>query len=62
MDGLAVILVALKQEFPNLLLEGHCPAKFSSNLPQCTCLEVSSMPKTLISWLRGLIGVGAELC
>ncbi len=33
----------------NLILEGRCSAKFSSNLPQPTCLGVSSMPKSLIS-------------
>jgi len=33
---------------PDSVLEGHCPAEFSSNL-----LEVLSMPiKTLISWFR----------
>ncbi len=38
---------------PKSVLEGHCPAEFSSNLPQHTCLEVSSMPnKILIGWFR----------
>ncbi len=36
-----------------------CPAEFSSNLPQHTCQEVSSMlRKSLIIWFRCLIGVG----
>ncbi|KAI2665280.1 Kinesin-like protein KIF21A [Labeo rohita] len=40
----------LTQGCPNSVLEGRCPAEFSSNLPEHTCLEVSSMPsKSLIS-------------
>ncbi len=39
----------IEQGSSNLILEGRCPAEFSSNLPQHTCLEVSSIPKTLIS-------------
>ncbi len=40
--------LGLDQEYPNSVPEGHCPIGFSSNLPQHTCLEVSSMPsKTL---------------
>ncbi len=43
----------IKQGSSNLILEGLCPAEFSSNLPQHTCLEVSSIPsKTLISCFR----------
>ncbi len=43
----------LDQGSSNLILEGPCPAEFSSNLPQHTCLEVSSIPsKTLISCFR----------
>ncbi len=43
----------LDQGSSNLILEGLCPAEFSSNLPQHTCLEVSSIPsKTLISCFR----------
>ncbi len=43
----------LCQGSPHSVLEGWCPAEFSSNLPQHTCLEVSSIPsKTLISWFR----------
>ncbi len=46
-------LYALDQGSSNLILEGRCPAEFSSNLPQHTCLEVSSIPiKTLISCFR----------
>jgi len=41
------------QGSPHLMLEGRCPAQFSSNLPQHTYLQVSSKPrKTLISWFR----------
>ncbi len=44
---------SLDQGSPNLILEGLCPAEFSSNLPQHTSLEVSSIPsKTLISCFR----------
>ncbi len=47
--------------YPKSVLEGHCPAEFSSNLPQHTCLEVSSIPnKILIGLFRCLIGDGAE--
>ncbi len=43
----------IDQGCPNSVLEGRCPAEFSSNLPQHTCLEASSMPsKTLISCFR----------
>ncbi len=43
----------LNQGSSNLILEGRCPAEFSSNLPQHTCMEVSSIPsKTLISCFR----------
>ncbi len=41
----------LEQGSSNLILEGRCPAEFSSNLPQHTCLEVSSS-KSLISCCR----------
>ncbi len=34
---------------PNSVLEGQCPAEFSSNLPQNTCLKVSSMLRLAIS-------------
>ncbi|KAI2647019.1 Transposon Tf2-9 polyprotein [Labeo rohita] len=41
----------LQQGSPNMFLEGWCPAGFTSNFPQHTCLEVSSIPKDiLISW------------
>ncbi len=39
----------LDQACPNSVLEGQCPAEFSSNLSQHTCLEVSSMPNR--TWL-----------
>ncbi len=43
----------LNQGSSNLILEGRCPAEFSSNLPQHTCMEASSIPsKTLISCFR----------
>ncbi len=42
----------LGQGSPNLILEGQCPAEFSSNLPQLTSREVLSIPKTLISCFR----------
>ncbi len=43
----------LNQGCPNLVLKGHCPAEFSSYMPQHTCLEVSRMPsKSLMSWFR----------
>ncbi len=46
-------------EFINL--HQGCPAKFSSNLPQHTCLEVYSMPsKSLISWFK-CVWLGLEL-
>ncbi len=45
--------LALQQGCPNSVLEGRCPANFSSNLPQHTCWEVSNMPsKSLISCFR----------
>ncbi len=38
-----------------------CPAELRSNLPQHTCLEVSSIPsKTLISWFRCVL-LGLEI-
>ncbi len=44
---------SLTQGSSNLILEGRCPVEFSSNLPQHTCLEVSSIPsKTLINCFR----------
>ncbi len=51
----------LVQECPKSVLEGHCPAEFSSNLPQHTCLEVSSMPNKICDMMC-LIGDGAEFC
>ncbi len=51
----------LDQGSSNLILEGRCPAEFSSNLPQHTCLEVSSIPvKSLISCFR-CVWLGLEL-
>ncbi len=51
----------LDQGSSNLILEGRCPAEFSSNLPQNSCLEVSSIPsKTLISCFR-CVELGLEL-
>ncbi len=51
----------LDQGSSNLILEGRCPAEFSSNLPQHTCLEVWSIPsKTLISCFR-CVWLGLEL-
>ncbi len=51
----------LDQGSSNSILEGLCPAEFSSNLPQHTCLEVSSIPsKTLISCFR-CVWLGLEL-
>ncbi len=44
---------SLTQGSSNLILEGRCPAEFSSNLPQHACLKVSSIPsKSLISCFR----------
>ncbi len=37
-------LPTLSQGSSNLILKGQCPAEFSSNLPQHTCLAVSSIP------------------
>ncbi len=34
---------SLKQGCPNSVLEGRCPAEFSSNLPQHTCMEAPSI-------------------
>ncbi len=49
----AVQAVHLAQGSSGLILEGRCPAGFGSNLPQHTCMEVSSIAsKTLISWFR----------
>ncbi len=46
---------SLTQGSSNLILEGRCPAEFSSNLPQHACLEVSSIPsKSLISYTEGV--------
>ncbi len=46
-------IYSLTQGCPNSVLEGRCPAEFSSNLSQHTCIEVSSMPsKSLISCFR----------
>jgi len=39
-------IIVPKQECPNSFLEGHCPAEFGYNLPQHTCRDVSSMPKS----------------
>ncbi len=51
----------LEQGSPNLILEDLCPAEFSSNLPQHTSLEVSSIPsKTLISCFR-CVWLGLEI-
>ncbi len=48
----------LYQGLWNLILEGRCPAEFSSNLPQHTCLGVSSIPsKTFISCFRFWLGL-----
>ncbi len=48
---------------PSSVLEGRCPAEFSSNFPQHTCLQVSSIPrKSSISCFRCLIRVRAKLC
>ncbi len=60
---ISIFFFILLQGYPKSVLEGHCPAEFSSNLPQHTCLEVSSIPnKILIGLFRCLIGDGAELC
>ncbi len=54
-------LQPLDQGSSNLILEGRCPAEFSSNLPQHTCMEASSIPsKTLISCFR-CVWLGLEL-
>ncbi len=46
-------LICIDQGCPNSVLEGRCPAEFSSNLPHHTCKEASSMPsKSLISFFR----------
>ncbi len=46
-------LQVLQQGCPNSVLEERCPAEFSSNLPQHTCMEASSiLSKTLISCFR----------
>jgi len=46
---------------PTSVLEGRCPAEFSSNLPQHISLEVSNKPsKTLISCFR-CVWLGLEL-
>ncbi len=37
--------ITLNQGSPDSVLEGQCPAEFSSNLPQHTCLEVSNIPR-----------------
>ncbi len=51
----------LRQGSPNLILEGRCPAEFSSNLSQHTWLEVWSIPsKSLISCFR-CVWLGLEL-
>ncbi len=55
-----MMIEALDQGSSNLILEGRCPAEFSSNLPQHTCLEVWSIPKTLISCFR-CVWLGLEL-
>ncbi len=55
------LCVPLEQGSSNLILEGWCPAEFSSNLSQHTCLEVSSIPsKSLISCFR-CVWLGLEL-
>jgi len=52
---------SLHQGCSNLVLEGRCPAGFSTNLPQHTCMEASSMPsKSLISCFRCVL-LGLEL-
>ncbi len=55
------MFIHLGQGSSNLILEGRCPAEFSSNLPQHTCLDVWSIPsKTLISFFR-CVWLGLEL-
>ncbi len=48
MKGLFVsylcLLNALGQGSPDSVLKGQCPAEFTSNLTQHTCMEFSSMP------------------
>ncbi len=47
------MFISFGQGSPDSVLEGQCPAEFSSNLPQHTCLDVSRITsKTLISWFR----------
>ncbi len=43
------LVTCSKAGCPNSVLEGQCLAEFSSNLPQNTCLKVSSMLRLAIS-------------
>ncbi|KAI2652911.1 Sterile alpha motif domain-containing protein 12 [Labeo rohita] len=48
------------QGCPNSVLEGRCPAEFSSNLPQHTCWEVSSMPTVHCNLTQN--GIDHQVC
>ncbi len=61
MDSKAVF--RLKQGCPILVLEDQCPAEFSFNQLQHSCLEVSSKSEDLKYQIQVcLIRVGAKLC
>ncbi len=48
--GFGLLCVALNQGCPNSVPEGRCPAEFSSNMPQHTCMHASStvLPKPVL--------------
>ncbi len=43
------LVICSKAGCPNSVLEGRCPAEFSSNLPQNTCQKFSSMLRLTVS-------------
>ncbi len=60
-QGFHLYYNGLEQGSLHSVLEGRGPAEFSSNLPQHTCLEVSSiLSKTLNSWFS-CVWLGLEL-
>ncbi len=49
-----IIHVYIYQGCPNSVLDGWCPAEFSSNMSQHTCWDVSSYLECLVrAWLAG---------
>lgn len=45
-NRMIIMVLQLDQRCPILLLKDQCPAEFTSNLLQHTCLEVSTLPSS----------------